>query len=547
MTAIRKAVTQSEAFQRWFGESKVVGEDGQPMVVFHGSSHPSWQYGRDRFNTRNGMGEGAYFTPDAHSAADYAAMDAEVGDGNPLLVPVYLSLQNPKIFRGGLDSQSISVEQKRELLALGHDGVFGYSDKGVLLVIVVFFPERIKSAIGNSGVFDLRSTSITDGESARAVAALRPSLDRWASAGAVMGETGAPRVFYHGTQTPDLLDCFVAGGGEQSVQSGDAYGVAVYLTSDPYEASHFAKGGGAVFPVYARGELLDVDAELTAPQAARVTRLANEIMLPSDKARFEIGRTRRRFGDVQHAREFFDAQRENWVAFGDGMDRARPEAIVEGDDFVVEFTDFDAPVAISSGKDAFTLFNAVGWSNLSAAGFDGVVMERGDGRKWVVMHRPDGNIKSSVGNSGAYDGLSASLTDQSPRYLVLRIDTMQTTAFEDLGGAAELARIARECISVRAPEPGGEVALRDANGNVVGALWCADTVDMRRDAAALIVIDARANVRDLLTQVAGHLEDGGATFGVLGPDGRVCGSVVCGTWPGYEKQAELASAFELGA
>lgn len=33
-----KADVNSEAFKRWFGDSKVVDENGQPLVVYHGTS-----------------------------------------------------------------------------------------------------------------------------------------------------------------------------------------------------------------------------------------------------------------------------------------------------------------------------------------------------------------------------------------------------------------------------------------------------------------------------------------------------------------------------
>ena len=31
--------TESPYFKKWFGDSKIVGEDGKPLVVFHGSPH----------------------------------------------------------------------------------------------------------------------------------------------------------------------------------------------------------------------------------------------------------------------------------------------------------------------------------------------------------------------------------------------------------------------------------------------------------------------------------------------------------------------------
>lgn len=234
----------------------------------------------------------------------------------------------------------------------------------------------------------------------------------WFGNSSVVDALGMPLVVYHGTQTPENLYTFTPGGGEGAKQSGDAYGVAAYFTTSPSEAGFFAKDHGAVLPVYVRGEILDLDGALTPAQSERLTQLAAQLLLPSDRARFEIGRDRRSFNDVKDAHDFFDNQRKNWEVFGDGMDRARPEAIAYGEKFTVEFTNFDAPVAIRNGNDAATMFKAVGWNNLPAAGFDGLKMTRGDGNAWIVMHRMDGNIKSAIGNSGAFNEADPDITDR---------------------------------------------------------------------------------------------------------------------------------------
>lgn len=144
-----------ENFGHWFGDSKVVDEQGQPLMVFHGTASPSFTRGgtRDRFETTNGMGEGVYFTPSAKHAGEYAAMDSEVGDGDAALIPVYLAIQSPALLTDGLASQSISPAMKAELEAAGHDGVFGIGPRGEIIEIIVFRPEQIKSAVGNSGLY----------------------------------------------------------------------------------------------------------------------------------------------------------------------------------------------------------------------------------------------------------------------------------------------------------------------------------------------------------------------------------------------------------
>lgn len=218
----------------------------------------------------------------------------------------------------------------------------------------------------------------------------------WFGASKAVDEQGQPLVLYHGTRTQDPSGELVPGGRAGSIQSGDAYGVGLYFTSCAREASWYARETGAVMPFIVRGALLDLDKPLSPAESQKLTSFAESVLRPSDKARFEMGRTRKEFSELELARDFFACQRENWRAFGDNMDRAFPEALIEGGKYIVEFTDFEAPITISTGQDAFKMFSAVGWDNVPASGFDGVIMARDGGHSWVVLHRPDGNVKSSI-------------------------------------------------------------------------------------------------------------------------------------------------------
>jgi hypothetical protein len=69
--------TDTPEFKRWFGDSKVVDDDGSPLVVYHGTWLEFYEFEGGR------MG-GMYFTPDAEYAKGY-------GDQ---LMPVYLKVEN---------------------------------------------------------------------------------------------------------------------------------------------------------------------------------------------------------------------------------------------------------------------------------------------------------------------------------------------------------------------------------------------------------------------------------------------------------------------
>ena len=81
-----KAVsTETPAFKKWFGNSKVVDENGKPLVVYHGTDQQFVTF----LNGKSNKGK-FFFSPSEDFASDY---------GEP--IAVYLSIKNP--FRFGYD------------------------------------------------------------------------------------------------------------------------------------------------------------------------------------------------------------------------------------------------------------------------------------------------------------------------------------------------------------------------------------------------------------------------------------------------------------
>jgi len=83
--------TDTPAFKKWFGDSKVVDADGNPLVVYHGTPNASFT----EFN------EGAHFTEDPDYAAIYTNPSASSINSKakrsaaPAIMPVYLSIKKP--------------------------------------------------------------------------------------------------------------------------------------------------------------------------------------------------------------------------------------------------------------------------------------------------------------------------------------------------------------------------------------------------------------------------------------------------------------------
>jgi hypothetical protein len=143
---IQKKPTDSPEFKRWFGNSKVVDSNGQPLVVYHGTGGDFSEF---RTDTEGMLGKGAYFTNRPEVASNYSTYGIT---GSPNVIPVYLSLQNPYITKKGVVVPSRTALEKQ-----GFDGII--DTIGNNMEYVVFNPSQIKSAVGNTGSFDSHNTN----------------------------------------------------------------------------------------------------------------------------------------------------------------------------------------------------------------------------------------------------------------------------------------------------------------------------------------------------------------------------------------------------
>lgn len=87
-------ITETPEFKRWFGDSKVVDENGEPLVVYHGTPYP----GFTEFDTRssspnNQIPFGTHFTVDPKAASGFTYnKDTDVQQGS--VYPVFLHTEN---------------------------------------------------------------------------------------------------------------------------------------------------------------------------------------------------------------------------------------------------------------------------------------------------------------------------------------------------------------------------------------------------------------------------------------------------------------------
>jgi hypothetical protein len=72
-------VKMTDNFKKWFGDSKVVDDEGNPLVVYHGTTHDFKSFELERGNMENAVGRGYYFTTSPEDASiNYAGVGADL-------------------------------------------------------------------------------------------------------------------------------------------------------------------------------------------------------------------------------------------------------------------------------------------------------------------------------------------------------------------------------------------------------------------------------------------------------------------------------------
>ena len=173
-----KARTYSKSFKEWFGESKVVDKNGEPLVVYHGGAsgidtfynmkdNPNYENTKHQgYSIQNRVG--IYFSRYLDVAKNYKKPYGRDGK----IYPVFLSIKNPKnvSFTETLKNRLIRFgtlglvkkstideisENELETLYSDYDGVNHSSGTE----FVVFSSNQIKS-IDNQGTFSIQDNNI---------------------------------------------------------------------------------------------------------------------------------------------------------------------------------------------------------------------------------------------------------------------------------------------------------------------------------------------------------------------------------------------------
>lgn len=186
---------ETPEFRAWFRDSKVVDDNGNPLMVFHGTAADI-----ERFqHTHNGAGSresklGYWFTENS-GAADTFARFSRPNGAESNIVPVYLSIQNPwypESYRDIMDLVDRHTQFERQMLmgdpprnirmvrdkvdhagaiqelrSKGHDGIALLNtitdapEGETIHQFIVFDPQQIKSVF-NRGTYSQDSDHISE-------------------------------------------------------------------------------------------------------------------------------------------------------------------------------------------------------------------------------------------------------------------------------------------------------------------------------------------------------------------------------------------------
>lgn len=150
---IAKSAEALRNFYKWFGDSKVVDEQGRPLVVYHGTNAEFDTFEKDRIGD---FGKGYYFTTSRENAEQYATRK-----GGNIVMPVYLSIKNIYKAPGNAgqflynlrDKKTSAKQAQGVLLEQGFGGIEIKQFSGKEKYFVAFEPNQIKS-VDNRGTYD---------------------------------------------------------------------------------------------------------------------------------------------------------------------------------------------------------------------------------------------------------------------------------------------------------------------------------------------------------------------------------------------------------
>ena len=185
LTDVQYDTVRTPTFKKWFGDwendpknaSKVVDENGEPLVVYHGTGATFDAFDKKieaaSVGASNGF-QGFFFTQEEGRAGDFAIAKEERIGGDAKTIPVFLSIKKPSIADAkGSSWVNIYPEQIERAIKDKNDGAITKNIKDAATSIsywqnkednnyIAFKPNQIKLADGSNKTFDPDAPSIRE-------------------------------------------------------------------------------------------------------------------------------------------------------------------------------------------------------------------------------------------------------------------------------------------------------------------------------------------------------------------------------------------------
>jgi hypothetical protein len=177
LTLEQYKLVRTPEFKAWFGDwendpenaSKVVDENGEPLVVYHGTNSEFYYFDKNSESNTHGTSQGFqgfFFTKSKGRSGDYALSKEELKGGDATVISAFLSLKNPNI-KDAKNQSWVNVypEQIDDSFDNKNDGVIAYNilDGATSYSYwnnnpddnyIAFHPEQIKLADDSNTTFD---------------------------------------------------------------------------------------------------------------------------------------------------------------------------------------------------------------------------------------------------------------------------------------------------------------------------------------------------------------------------------------------------------
>jgi len=149
--------TETPAFKRWFGASRVVDKQGEPKILYHGTGEDFtvFDQGRSGSSTRHNTAPlGIFMTGGLDTAQAYADKASDGMPGYARIMQLYAAIRNPYLMSAGesqaIESPGDAVTFRAKLEREGYDGINLQGTD----TWIAFSNTQVKSATDNNGEFD---------------------------------------------------------------------------------------------------------------------------------------------------------------------------------------------------------------------------------------------------------------------------------------------------------------------------------------------------------------------------------------------------------